>query len=325
MSTWARTARRRLRRDGTLRFWTGVCCICQPERSCNDHHHFDYAQGYLISRPLASEDVPAFLGEANSLLPAGLPPVPKTANGLLRAVLKTDEPSVAPIFGVTSRGREIAWATSYHLSMGNRKRRGRPPHNDILTPAEWRVTHSVQHGMTNRQIAERRGISSEGVKFHIENVLGKLGLPNRKRLRAWFQPPKDSALHRQVRVAMGDFKLGAIGQISRSASDIKRAERWYSEVLGLQHLYTFGNMAFFDCSGTRLVLTQSDSPSAAESILYFRVPDIAQAHNRMKERGVEFTNAPHMVHRHADGTEEWMAFFKDPESRPMAIMSQAKA
>jgi predicted enzyme related to lactoylglutathione lyase len=84
-------------------------------------------------------------------------------------------------------------------------------------------------------------------------------------------------------------------------------------------------MAFFDCSGTRLVLTQSDSPSAAESILYFRVPDIAQAHNRMKERGVEFTNAPHMVHRHADGTEEWMAFFKDPESRPMAIMSQAKA
>jgi diguanylate cyclase (GGDEF)-like protein len=30
----------------------------------------DYAQGYLISRPLAAADVPAFIGQANSLLPA---------------------------------------------------------------------------------------------------------------------------------------------------------------------------------------------------------------------------------------------------------------
>jgi hypothetical protein len=30
----------------------------------------------------------------------------------------------------------------------------------------------------------------------------------------------------------------------------------------------------------------------------------------------------HLVHRHADGTEEWMAFLKDPEGRPLAIMSQ---
>lgn len=32
-----------------------------------------------------------------------------------------------------------------------------------------------------------------------------------------------------------------------------------------------------------------------------------------------------MIHRHADGTEEWMAFFNDPEGRPLAIMSQASA
>jgi len=31
------------------------------------------------------------------------------------------------------------------------------------------------------------------------------------------------------------------------------------------------------------------------------------------------------VHRHADGTEEWMAFFKDPEGRPLAIMSQVRS
>ena len=42
----------------------------------------------------------------------------------------------------------------------------------------------------------------------------------------------------------------------------------------------------------------------------------------LKARGVEFTNAPHMIFRHANGTEEWMAFFKDPEGRPLALMEQ---
>jgi len=42
------------------------------------------------------------------------------------------------------------------------------------------------------------------------------------------------------------------------------------------------------------------------------------------ERGVECINVPHMIHRHEDGTEEWMAFFKDPEERPLALMSQVR-
>lgn len=118
--------------------------------------------------------------------------------------------------------------------------------------------------------------------------------------------------------------IGPIGQISRSVGDIRSAQRWYGETLGLRHLYTFGNLAFFDCGGTRLLLTQADAPSAAESLLYFRVARIEQAHEELKRRGIEFTHAPHMIHRHADGTEEWMAFFKDPEGRPLAIMSQVK-
>jgi len=32
---------------------------------------------------------------------------------------------------------------------------------------------------------------------------------------------------------------------------------------------------------------------------------------------------PRMI-LHADGTEEWMAFFKDPEGRPLALMSQVR-
>jgi hypothetical protein len=52
------------------------------------------------------------------------------------------------------------------------------------------------------------------------------------------------------------------------------------------------------------------------------VPDIAAAHAALTARGVKFTHAPHMIHRHADGIEEWMAFFEDPDTRPLALMSQ---
>jgi catechol 2,3-dioxygenase-like lactoylglutathione lyase family enzyme len=117
--------------------------------------------------------------------------------------------------------------------------------------------------------------------------------------------------------------LGPIGQISRSVQDISQSEAWYKTVLGLPHLFTFGKLAFFDCGGVRLFLSQEETPHV-ESILYLRVTDIQQTAEELKSRGVEFVDQPHMIHRHADGTEEWMTFFKDPEGRLLALMSQTK-
>ena len=73
------------------------------------------------------------------------------------------------------------------------------------------------------------------------------------------------------------------------------------------------------------MLTQEEG-GAAKGIepLYLRAPDIAAAHAALQARGVKFTHAPHMVHRHSDGTEEWMAFFEDPDGWLLALMSQAK-
>jgi DNA-binding CsgD family transcriptional regulator/catechol 2,3-dioxygenase-like lactoylglutathione lyase family enzyme len=204
------------------------------------------------------------------------------------------------------------------------RRPGRPPHDDVLTPTEWRTVHAVQHGLTNRQIAERRGISVDAVKYHVSNALEKLGLRDRRALRNWFKAPKNGALAQQEK-SMSAIGFGRIGQISRSVSDIAKAEAWYRDVLGLRHLYTFGKLAFFDCGGTRLYLRQEGPLQANESLLYFQVEDIQAARDRLVERGVEFTHAPHKIHTHADGTEEWMGFFKDPEGRPLAIMSQVKA
>jgi catechol 2,3-dioxygenase-like lactoylglutathione lyase family enzyme len=121
-----------------------------------------------------------------------------------------------------------------------------------------------------------------------------------------------------------NLSLGRIGQIARTVKSAAESERWYRDVLGLVHLYTFGPMAFFDCAGTRLALMEKESVSPDESVLYLRVGDIAAACEQLKSRGVEFISAPHMIHRHPDGTEEWMAFFKDLEGRPLAMMSQVR-
>ena len=199
--------------------------------------------------------------------------------------------------------------------------RGRPPHADVLTPAEWRTVHAVQHGMTNVEIARRRGVSVNAIKFHMANALAKLGLRNRRELKAWFRAPADSAQAREKKMSV-ELQLGTIGQIARTVGDIQASEKWYRETLGLPHLYTYGTLAFFDCGGTRLMLAQEKGGAVKESILYLRVPDIASAHQQLVARGVKFTHAPHMIHRHADGTEEWMAFFEDPDGRPLALMSQ---
>ena len=184
------------------------------------------------------------------------------------------------------------------------------------------MVHAVQHGLSNRAIAARRGISTDAVKFHVSNALAKLGLADRQALRRWFREPGSSALKGKEQ-SMSTVTLGPLAQISRTVRDIKESEAWYGRTLGLPHLYTLGALAFFDCGGTRLYLHAQQKP-APESILYLRVEDIRAAYDTLRSRGVEFADAPHMIHRHADGTEEWMAHFSDPEGRPLAIMAQVK-
>lgn len=213
------------------------------------------------------------------------------------------------------------------LARNSRQRRGRPPHDDVLTPAEWAVVHAVRHGLSNARIAVRRGISRDAVKFHVRNAVAKLGLRGRAELQRWPGIPKKSAAYRRIdkkELAMSThaLRLGPVGQISRSVRDIDEAVAWYGQVLGLEHLYTFGKLAFFNLGGTRLLLSAESGEVTPESILYLRVEDIAGAYAALSARGVEFHGAPHMIHRHANGTEEWMAFFKDPEGRFLALMSQ---
>jgi DNA-binding CsgD family transcriptional regulator/catechol 2,3-dioxygenase-like lactoylglutathione lyase family enzyme len=208
--------------------------------------------------------------------------------------------------------------------------RGRPRHADVLTPAEWSIVDAVRHGMSDRTIARLRGISRNAVKFHLANAKAKVGLRTRAELRRWPGIPANSPLASKEHDHMPELTLGPIGQIARAVKDLAEAERFYRDVLGLQHLFTSaGKLAFFDCGGVRLMLEDRsivDVPDLHnDSVLYFRVPDIHAAQQELERRGVTFTGAPHMIYKHPDGLEEWLTFFREPGGGMLSLISQVKS
>jgi DNA-binding CsgD family transcriptional regulator/catechol 2,3-dioxygenase-like lactoylglutathione lyase family enzyme len=203
--------------------------------------------------------------------------------------------------------------------------RGRPPHPDVLTPAEWQVLNWLRHGLNRHEIARRRGTSLDAVKYHIANVAAKLGVDGTAALRRWPGAPATSARHTtETSVNEQELRLGRLGQVSLYVRDVARAERFYGDTLGLRHHFTFGDLAFFDMAGTRLYLhAVADEKWRPGSILYFLVDDIDAAWAELERRGVRTTGAPHSVYAdEATGTEEWIAFFEDGDGNTLALMSR---
>lgn len=120
-----------------------------------------------------------------------------------------------------------------------------------------------------------------------------------------------------------EFGLGAIGQIAQVVDDVEAATAFYRDRLGLPFLFAAPGLAFFDCGGVRLMLTRAETPEFdhAGSVLYFRVEDVTAAHAVLSGRGVEFVDAPHVVHRAADH-DLWMTFFRDVDGNVLALMAE---
>jgi len=125
---------------------------------------------------------------------------------------------------------------------------------------------------------------------------------------------------------VGSLSIGPVGQVSLSIRDVPRAERFYRDTLGLPHLFTLGDLAFFDAAGVRIYLHRKDADDwTPGSILYFLVPDIREAHAELQRRAVHFTGAPHLIYTDDEtGAEEWMAFFADGEGNTLALMSRVE-
>lgn len=118
-------------------------------------------------------------------------------------------------------------------------------------------------------------------------------------------------------------RLSQIGQISVRAHDVDRATAFYRDVLGIEHLFSFPGLSFFDCSGVRLMLSRADRPDLdhPSSILYFKVPDIDAAYDALSARGVQFAGKPHLV-APMETYDLWLAEFHDSEENVLALMCE---
>jgi two-component system, NarL family, response regulator LiaR len=68
-----------------------------------------------------------------------------------------------------------------------------PAEEDVLTDREREVLRLVSAGHTNREIADRLGISENTVKFHMRGILDKLHLRNRTEVARWVAGHSDSS------------------------------------------------------------------------------------------------------------------------------------
>jgi catechol 2,3-dioxygenase-like lactoylglutathione lyase family enzyme len=203
----------------------------------------------------------------------------------------------------------------------------------VLTPTEWSVLDMYRHGLSRRYIAQRRGTSEYAVRYHLRNIASKLGIGGTRELRHWPGLPATSPMkpadQRARRHAHMDseLSLGPLAQVSMLCRSAERAEAWYRDVLRLRHVFTFGDLVFFDCGGTRLYIREvPEAEFRLSSTLYFAVDDMASAVQILEGRGVKFQGAPHMIFKDPDtGTEEWFAFFEDPDSNSLSLLARVGA
>jgi methylmalonyl-CoA/ethylmalonyl-CoA epimerase len=114
-----------------------------------------------------------------------------------------------------------------------------------------------------------------------------------------------------------------IGQISITVKDLQRATAFYRDVLGLPLLFAVPNLAFLDCGGVRLMLGPAETPEFdhLSSILYFRVPDLNAAYQRLVELGTKIFAPPRLIAPMAS-YDLWMAAFYDSEGNIHQLMSE---
>jgi len=122
---------------------------------------------------------------------------------------------------------------------------------------------------------------------------------------------------------MANLGITSIGQISLIVHDLERATAFYRDALGLPLLFTAGNLAFFDCGGVRLMLGPAETPELdhPSSILYFRVPDLNAAHQRLLDQGVQIVAPPRLI-APMPTYDLWMNAFRDSEGNILELMSE---
>ena len=117
--------------------------------------------------------------------------------------------------------------------------------------------------------------------------------------------------------------LKAIGAVLFHSEDPQRLVRFYRDVLGLEASFGGEDGAEFRVGGVRIGLWQhSEVHGPARDpdrvIVNFLVDDVIVEYERLREKGVEFINAP--------GREDWggktvtLATFRDPDGNLLQLL-----
>ncbi len=125
---------------------------------------------------------------------------------------------------------------------------------------------------------------------------------------------------------MPALQLNHIGQIAVNVRDLDRAVVFYRDVLGMPLAFQAPGMAFFQLGDLRLMLARPEKPEFDHpaSIVYYAVADIQVAHAALMAAEVTFDMPPHLVARMPDH-DLWMAFFRDSEGNPLALMCEVRS
>lgn len=118
-------------------------------------------------------------------------------------------------------------------------------------------------------------------------------------------------------------------QVALRATDLDRAERFWSQLLGSAPTGRFEppGLLFFRVGPTRLLL----ETGAAVGQVYLGVEDLTGTVDRLRASGVLIEAEPQVIFEHTDdslgpaGTQEWHAFVRDPDGNLVGLVSRTPA
>jgi len=117
-------------------------------------------------------------------------------------------------------------------------------------------------------------------------------------------------------------QLNEICQVALTVTNLDEARTFYRDVLGMQHLFDAGNMAFFQCGTVRVMIGAGEQKPCDGTLVYFKVANLPAVHAALVARGVEIAQAPHLVAR-MKSHDLWLAFLRDPAGNMLGLMSEA--
>lgn len=155
---------------------------------------------------------------------------------------------------------------------------------DSLTPREREVLALVRRGLTNEEIAQRLGISLDGAKYHVSQILSKLSVASREEAAAFAEPADRGSPWR--RLAGAAVVAAALAGISVLAWSVLANEGDGTEAtpphISLQTVYSRVLEAIaepgivFEASSQRAVYTDRDIVTAPTSHWFYSAGNAAR-------------------------------------------------